>query len=323
MCYKVGINLVRKSLPTLADSTADVGKFVRNYQAPTSLEGLRYVPMTSNSADLSGEIVQFASKVIRKPKEIIKMALGEGTKVSRDWQDLACGISGLKALFGKRGTHYVYSKPLSGGAKAVERGHISCHYDANDILSRFYVFDWNTRSVRLFNGQGKLITHFTPEQTKAMLTYKSDSRGIHHILRNYGKASDCCDLDETIKHLSQVFKEGKTSVTNDWVTGYRALDSVSLKKILAMPEDGMIFVDPSFMSVATNKRSVLPFLNFRNFKHILKVEIPPNTKYLNLDEIGHIINPQKSENEMVLEAGTRLLIKKRDGMIFAELINNK
>ena len=314
---------MQKSLSILADNTGEVGKFVRNYQIPTSFEGLRYVPQKSKVTASCDDVVQLVNKVVRKPKEIIAVALGEGTKLCRDWQDLACGIPGLKALFAKRGTHYVYTKPIAGATKTFERGHISCYYDKNKNLSRFYVFDWNTKSVRMFNGQGKLTTQYTPEETMALFKYKSDSRGIHYILRNGGRASNETDLKNTIRMLSQVFESGKTQVTKDWVTGYRALDSISLKRILAMPNDGMMFVDPSFISVATKKSSVFPFLNFRNFNHILKVDIPPNTKYLNLDEIGHIINPQVPENELLLEAGTRLLIKKRDGMICAELVNNK
>ena len=314
---------MQKSISILADNTGEIGKFVQKYQMPTSFDGLRYVPQNSKVSVCCKDVVQLANKVIRKPKEIIIKALGDGTKICRDWQDLACGIPGLKALFAKRGTHYVYSKPLVEGSKTVERGHIACYYDKNNALSRFYVFDWNTKSVRLFNGHGKLITHYTPEETMAIFKYKSDSRGIHYILRNGGIPSSDTDLKGTINTLSRIFKEGKTNVTKDWTTGYRALDSISLKRILNMPEDGMIFIDPSFMSVATKKSSVFPFLNFRNFGHILKVEIPPNTKYLNMDELGHIINPQLPENELLLDAGSNLLIKKRNGMISAELIIDK
>ena len=87
-----------------------------------------------------------------------------------------------------------------------------------------------------------------------------------------------------------------------------------------MPKDGMIFTDPSFMSITTRKGSLLPFLNFRNFNHIMQITIPEDTPYLKTDDLCHIIYPQKSENEWILEAGSKLLIKSRKGKIIAELI---
>ena len=52
----------------------------------------------------------------------------------------------------------------------------------------------------------------------------------------------------------------------------------------------------------------------------MQITIPKDTQYLQMDELGHIINPQKPENEWVLNACTNLRIKNRDGMIIAEIV---
>ena len=50
----------------------------------------------------------------------------------------------------------------------------------------------------------------------------------------------------------------------------------------------------------------------------MQIKIPKNSKYINLDEIGHIINPQLPENELLLKGD--FLIKNRKGMIVAEYL---
>ena len=66
--------------------------------------------------------------------------------------------------------------------------------------------------------------------------------------------------------------------------------------------------------------SPLQFLKLRNFNYILELEIPAGTPILKMDELGHIIVPQLSENELLLNAGQRILIDKSSGKPKGKLI---
>ncbi len=158
-------------------------------------------------------------------------------------------------------------------------------------------------------------------------------------------------MAKNVKIISDLFKDNaKTSTMKEDSIVYRALDSKALKEILSMPQDGMIYPEPSFLSVATKKRSTYQFLNFKNFNHKLKLRVKEGTKYLDMDNIsaghfnhklklrvkegtkyldmdnisaGRIVQPQMLENELVLDKGSKILIRNRHGKggyIEAELI---
>ncbi len=93
---------------------------------------------------------------------------------------------------------------------------------------------------------------------------------------------------------------------------------------MSMGKNDTIFESPSFFSVATKKRKIFQFLNPRNFNHIMQIKIPKGTKYINLDEIGNAIVLQSAETELLLNKGSKFIIKNKKGykgMIEAELIN--
>lgn len=304
--------MVIKPIIKLATKYTDdiVGIGVRNWKKPTNYEGLKFIPQS---------IDDFSTKIVktRTPKEIVSEAIGENCKISKDWQDLGT-FYGMKSFFTKPNQHYIYSKQIT--PEIYQRGHISCYYNKEQILEKFFVFDWKTKSIRKFNGNGRLITSYTPEETLAIMRYKSDSSNIHKILRQGKTVKNEAQIEESIEALSNIFKTGKTSRTKETLIGYRALDNVSYEKIMSMPDDGMIFTDRSFMSIATDKKSAAKFLNLKSKNHLMQITIPKDTQYLQMDELGHIINPQKPENEWVLNACTNLRIKNRDGMIIAEIV---
>ena len=303
-----------KSIVNIGVKYADnlIGFGARKAPKVVDIEGLKYIP--PKIEDLSSKMFQ-----LKTPKEIVSDALGGNCKITKDWQDLGT-FGGVKAFFTTPNQHYIYSRTI--GENVFERGHISCYYNKDKLLEKFLVFDKNTKSIRRFDSNGKLITHYTPEETLAIMKYKHDSGNIHAVLRNAKALKNEAEVQETISALSQIFKNGKTWKSKEKIIGYRALDSESYRRIMSMPEDGMIFTDPSFMSIATDKKSAAKFLNLKSRNHLMQIVIPEGTSYLQMDELGHIINPQTPENEWLLNAGRNLVIKNRKGMIIAELINN-
>ena len=269
-----------------------------------------------------GDTVEFpgkpAAKVCKSAKEIITDSIGGNIKLTKDFQDLGNFYS-FKTFFKKPTQHYIYiDKDKSTKWTTYTGGHVSCHYDLMGELEKFFVFDSAAKSIREFNKLGGLVKQYTPEEALAMLKYKSSSTEIHKLLRGKQQVKNQEEVEKVINNLTQIFENGKASVASEDIIAYRALDKHSLDAILNMEHDGMIFNDPSFVSVATKKSSVYPFLNLKNMNHIMQVKIPKGSKYINLDEVGHIVVPQKAENELLLKGD--LLIKNRDGRIIAEYI---
>ena len=182
------------------------------------------------------------------------------------------------------------------------------------------------REVFIYDKFGNIINKYTPSETKAIQYYKRDSKNIHKYLRYTEPVKNEAEVAKNVKIISDLFKDNaKTSTMKEDSIVYRALDSKALKEILSMPQDGMIYTEPSFLSVATKKRSTYQFLNFKNFNHKLKLRVKEGTKYLDMDNIsaGRIVQPQMLENELVLDKGSKILITNRHGKggyIEAELI---
>lgn len=254
------------------------------------------------------------------PKELINKVLGANQRVMKDWQDLG-GFYSFKTFFSKPTTHYVViDKQKSTLAKNHITGYVLCNFDKLKKLKNFLFFNANDKSINIYNQFGEKVRYYNPQETKALLTYKANSTSIHKVLRYKKDVKHQEEINEKINILQSIFKKHKTQVATEDMVVYRALDSNALQSIMNMPRDGMVFTEPSFMSVATKKSSTYQFLNLKNFKHIMEIKIPKGTEYINMDDIGHIVVKQMPENELLLGANSNLLIKSRKGMIKAELI---
>ena len=264
---------------------------------------------------------QLKSKLFPSPPKILNKTLGENNEICKDITDLG-GFYSLKLLFKHPIQHYIsIDKQKSNWSKTIKTNDISCFYNKNKELEKFYTFNWENKNINLFDKNGKMIRSYTPEETKAILRYKHDSRDIHNILRYNKSIKNEKEVKNSIEHLTNIFNTHKTELADKDIIAYRALDKNALKQIKNMKDNSMIFEDPSFISVATKKSSVYQFLNFRNFNNILKIKIPKGSEYLNLDELGHIVVPQLPENELLLKG--KLLITKNKGKLEAVFIGNK
>lgn len=305
----------------------------KNNMAFSQNQILRYAPdgnifhnQASNERSAIGLGVIFNEfKSFFKPKypAFLQNVLGENVRICRDFQDLG-GICSAKALFKRKAPHLIAIDTAKSDWKRTFKTHdISCIYDKKGDLKRVFLFDWVSRDLSVLNKKGELLRTYSSSETRALFNYKSDSKLIHNVLRD-GKVQG--DSDETlnvIDSLQKVFETGKTDVLQEDILVYRALDKKALKSILSSKEDKCIYIEPSFLSVATKKSSVFQFLNFRNFNHILELEIPAGTPVLKMDEIGHVINPQFAENELILNVGQKLLIEKSNGRLRGKLMQEK
>ena len=255
-----------------------------------------------------------------KYPEFLQEILGENRSITRDFSDFG-GFYSSRMLFKRKSPHLIaIDTTKSNWKQTVKTQDISCLYDKKGDLERVLVFNWPERDVSVFNKQGELLRSYSPEETHALFNYKSDSKLIHRVLREKNLKGVSEHILRDIEALKRIFTEGKTDVLEENKIVYRALDRKALKAIKEAKEDVCVYEEPSFLSVATKKSGVFQFLNLRNFNHILELEIPAGTPILKMDEVGHIIVPQVSENELVLNAGQRILIDKSSGKLKGKLI---
>lgn len=260
-------------------------------------------------------------------KEIIKSVLPENTAIQRDLDfGRFEGIYGLIKRAPKIRLFKVIDKTKSTKWTTYFSDSVACHYNKDNKLEKFLIYNFKRKDISVFDKSGNIIKQYSPEESRALLGYKHDSKDIHKLLRYNKSCKDEENVRKYIDILSGIFNdENKVLKNKQKIIAYRALDGYSLKQISTMPGNGMIFTDPSFVSVTTKKRSLLQFLNHKNFNHIMKVEIPPNSGILDMDEIGNIVLMNFPENELLLKNGSNFLIKNKNGhkgMIEAVYLGN-
>lgn len=295
-----------------------------------SKDELKYAPINSIYQENAPNKNFFAGigKIFNKVKsffapkypDFLQELLGENCKITRDFLDLG-GFYSARMLFKRKSPHLIaIDTAKSNWKQTVKTQDISCLYDKKGDLERVLIFNWPARNVSVFDNRGELLRAYSPEETHAFSNYKSDSKLIHRVLRekNLKDVSDIILRD--IEALKRIFSEGKTDILEEKRVVYRALDRKALKAIKEAKENICIYEEPSFLSVATKKSGVFQFLKLRNFNYILELELPAGTPILKMDELGHIIVPQLSENELLLNAGQRILIDKSSGKPKGKLI---
>ena len=264
-----------------------------------------------------------------KTKNIIRSVVGQDVAITRPVEDIG-DLYSAKTFFKKTPVHYsVFEGKSATGISWGERySHdIGLNYDEFNNFDGFRLYSHKSKSVSLYDRLGQMIGAYTPEETKAIQYYKRDSKDIHKYLRYNKPVKNEQEVSKNVKIISDLFKQAnKTSLAKEDFVVYRALDSKALKEILSMPKDGMIYTEPSFLSVATKKSSTYQFLGLKNFNHILKLKVKKGTKYLDMDKIsvGRIVQPQMAENELVFDKGAKIIVTNRHakgGFIEAELID--
>lgn len=260
---------------------------------------------------------------MRAPKDVILSVLGRNKSLEKN---IDFGrFEGIAAFFRKDVKHFqavdlVRSRPPF---HTYLSNYVSAYFDEAKRLKNFFVFDIKKKDVKMYNRTGKIIREYNPAETYALFYYKHDSSEIHKFLRENKDPNCASRIAKCIKSLNGIFENPKKLFTTESdIVCYRALDDVSLNEILKMKKDGMIFKDPSFVSVATKKRKTFQFLNLKNFNHIMEIKIPKGTKYISMDEFHDIVYPNIPETEMLLNKGSKFLIKSRDGVIKAEYLGS-
>ena len=198
---------------------------------------------------------------------------------------------------------------------------ITCYLDKNDRIDKVLRFNQQNRDVSIYDKNGEILKYYTPDETDALLKYKGNSTAIHDVLR-YNKTVKKQEIVENcINTMDSIFKnQDKVDVTEEDMYVYRALDPYSVKQIKQNLSEGkMTFVDPSFVSVSTDKEVPKFFAN----KNIAKIKIPKGTKYISMDEFANIEYSLQQEKELLLNKNSKFSFtntKDEDGFFEVEYI---
>ena len=275
-----------------------------------------------------GRNISETSKKIEQNKNLIRSVIGEEHSVAKEVEDLS-GFASIKEVFKPFPGHYGAFEGDSKTGLAVCKNythHIGVNYDDDKNISKMRVYDTKYKDVGIYDSDGNMLKHYSPEESMALQRYKHDSKNFHKVMRYNEPVKNEEEIKKDVEIISKLFKFNyKTDKAEEDFVTYRALDSKALKEIMAMPEDGMIYTEPSILSVATNKKSVLQFMNPKNCRHILRLKVREGARFINLDEVsaGRIIYPQLPENELIFKPGSKILITNRNadgGFIDAELL---
>ena len=277
-----------------------------------------------------GKNIPNTSQKVKDNKALIRSVIGEEHAVAKEVENLA-GFTSMKEVFKQFPNHYGAFKGDSNADIAVLKNythHIGVDYDDAKNITKIRVYDTKYKDVGIYDSDGNMLRHYSPEETLALQHYKHNSADIHKVLRYNKPVKNEDEVRKDIDIISDIFKYNyKTNTAEEDFITYRALDSKALDEILSMPEDGMVYTEPSILSVATNKKNVIQFMNPKNCKHILRLKVKEGSRYINLEEAaaGRIIYPQIPENELIFKPGTKILITNRNadgGFIDAEIIND-
>lgn len=275
-----------------------------------------------------GKNIPNKSEKIDKNKELIRSVIGKEYAIAKEIEDIS-GFASIKEVFKQFPSHYGAYIGDSDSSIAVCKNythHIGLSYDESKNIEQIRVYDTKYKDVSIYDKDGNMLRHYSPEESMALQRYKHDSKNFHKLLRYNEPVKNEDELKNDIDIISNMFKFNyKTNKAENDFTAYRALDSKALKEIMSMSEDGMIYTEPSILSVATDKKSVLQFMNPKNCRHILRLKVKEGARFINLDEAsaGRIIYPQFSENELIFKPGSKILITNRNaegGFIDAELL---
>lgn len=181
-------------------------------------------------------------------------------------------------------------------------------YDINGHL-KVFVKDEQAKTIDIYNESGELLTHYSKEDMDALFYYKYHPQDMHKYLR-FGKTS-CYgsffeEMQQAISGLEKIFQtESQVQRIQKPTTLYRGMH-IGFDEI---GKAGEIFTDNSFTSTST---SLEVAKRFAGPNPVMELEVPPDTKYINIDDIFNIDRLHWSEKELLLENGSRVEILKVD-----------
>lgn len=185
-----------------------------------------------------------------------------------------------------------------------------CKRDEDGFLSEIFVFEnggINNRGiVYVFSADGQLKKYFDIKDMEALHEYKYSPECFHETLRK-GKFRGLQKPDEIqswIKILDNLFIDDTKSFKIDTPTVvYRALpDKLSEEQIEQLSKIGGVFKENSYSSTTQNLNIAK---RFHRYNPILEIEMPKDSKYIDMDSLFNIDRNHWNEKEFLLPRGAK------------------
>ena len=187
---------------------------------------------------------------------------------------------------------------------------VSCYFDEDGNVNKAFKYNEKTKEIDVYNANGEQTHHFTKEERDALYYYKYHPDSIHSELRenkNHWKGNF---LEETLGAIAQLEKlfsdDSKVFRTNEDKVVYRALQSkLSEEQKDILSTIGGIYTDTSFCSTTEDLEVAK---GFAHGNPILKISLPKNTKYMDVDRLFNIDRLHWSEQELLLDKNSSFVV---------------
>lgn len=191
---------------------------------------------------------------------------------------------------------------------------LSVYFDKNKELDKVFKYDAKTNEIDVYSKDGELVHHYTKQDREALHYYKYHPDAIHQKLRedrNIYSGSFFDEMTEMIDRLECLFKnESKIFRTNEDKVLYRALqNNLSEEEINTLNTIGGVYTDKSFCST-TEDLDVAK--RFCCGNPILKINVPKNTKFIDVERLFNIDYQHWKEKELLLDKNSQFLVTNFD-----------
>ena len=187
---------------------------------------------------------------------------------------------------------------------------IACYFDNEKEINKIFKWNQNTGEVFVYDKDGNQTHHYSKEDIDALHFYKYHPDSIHTKFRE-GK-DDWNDSwnrtsDKSANSIANMFNdESKVFRTTETKTLYRALqDKLTNEQMEALSTIGGIYTDKSFAST-TEDLDVAKRFSCKN--PILKINVPKNTKYIDVERLFNIDYRHWAEKELLLDKNSSFLV---------------
>ena len=187
---------------------------------------------------------------------------------------------------------------------------IACYFDKDGNVNKAFKYNEITKEIDVYDANGEQTHHFTKEERDALYYYKYHPDSIHSELRKGKNHWQGKFLEETLSSISQLEKlfsdDSKIFRTTEGKVVYRGLQSnLSEEQKNTLSRIGGIYTDTSFCSTTEDLEVAK---RFAHGNPILKISLPKNTKYMDVDRLFNVDRLHWSEQELLLDKNSSFVV---------------
>ncbi len=204
----------------------------------------------------------------------------------------------------------------------------SFYFDEDKNIKNVFELNQDTGEMFVYDKNKQLIKQYTKEDREALHYYKYHPDSIHSKLRdniNIWSGNFMEETLEMIDRLDKIFSnDDKTFRTEENQVVYRALQqNLSPEQIQELTTIGGIYTDKSYSSTTTDLDTAK---RFSCGNPILKINLPKDTKYMDIERLFNIDREHWREQEILLDKNSSFAVTSFDSennIIEVDYIQNK